>query len=283
METFEILCVTMHQKDFSKIQEMNIHSDVVFANQAEETSYQELDFDGHKAKMITTTTRGVGKNRNIALLYASGDILLFSDDDFCYYDGYDNTVMEAFCKFPKADIIIFNIDTRDSNGERVPTKIKKASVLHRWQKNPYGGPRIAIRRAAFEKNNIWFTLLFGGGALYPSGEDSKWISNALKAGMKIYLYPHSIGSVEYGQSTWYSGYNEEMYYGKGAYSKSEHSAIFRFLWFFYFSFRTAKKTKLKFSERMRWLRLGVKGYQANMSYQEYIRYVNQKTQQEKGG
>lgn len=33
MSKFELLCVTMHQKDFSKIQEMNIHSDVVFANQ----------------------------------------------------------------------------------------------------------------------------------------------------------------------------------------------------------------------------------------------------------
>lgn len=33
MSKFELLCVTMHQKDFSKLQEMNIRSDVVFANQ----------------------------------------------------------------------------------------------------------------------------------------------------------------------------------------------------------------------------------------------------------
>ena len=36
MATFEILCVTMHQNDFSKIKEMNIHSDVVFATLSEE-------------------------------------------------------------------------------------------------------------------------------------------------------------------------------------------------------------------------------------------------------
>ena len=36
MSKFEILCVTMHQKDFSKIQKMNIHSDVVFATLCEE-------------------------------------------------------------------------------------------------------------------------------------------------------------------------------------------------------------------------------------------------------
>ena len=34
MSKLEVLCVTMHQKDFSKIREMNINADVVFANQA---------------------------------------------------------------------------------------------------------------------------------------------------------------------------------------------------------------------------------------------------------
>lgn len=80
MSKFEILCVTMHQKDFSKLEEMNIHSDIVYANQCDCTSYEELEFDGHIAKMISTETRGVGKNRNIALMYASADVcsLLFS-------------------------------------------------------------------------------------------------------------------------------------------------------------------------------------------------------------
>ena len=66
MERFQILCVTMHQKDFSKIKEMNIHSDVVFANQCDETRYDTLEFEGHRAEMISTATRGVGINRNLA-------------------------------------------------------------------------------------------------------------------------------------------------------------------------------------------------------------------------
>mgnify|MGYP000166988024 CR=1 FL=1 len=33
MSTFQILCVTMNQNDFSKIKQMNIHSNVIFANQ----------------------------------------------------------------------------------------------------------------------------------------------------------------------------------------------------------------------------------------------------------
>ena len=76
MPRFEIACVTMHQKDFSKIQEMNIHSDVIFANQCDRTAYEEIAFEGHTARMISTETRGVGNNRNLALTYAKGDILL---------------------------------------------------------------------------------------------------------------------------------------------------------------------------------------------------------------
>ena len=71
MNRFEILCVTMHQNDFSKIKEMNIHSNVVFANQCDHTSFEECVINGHYAKMISTQTRGVGINRNFALAYAS--------------------------------------------------------------------------------------------------------------------------------------------------------------------------------------------------------------------
>ena len=68
MGKFEVLCVTMHQNDFSKIKEMNINVDVVFANQCDHTSYEELKFDDYTAKMISTQTRGVGINRNCMLV-----------------------------------------------------------------------------------------------------------------------------------------------------------------------------------------------------------------------
>ena len=103
MAKFEILCVTMHQTDFSKIGEMNIHSDVVFANQADRNDYAETTFDGHRARMVTTTQRGVGRNRNLALLYAEGDYLLFADDDMVYADDCPEQVVRAFEELPEAD------------------------------------------------------------------------------------------------------------------------------------------------------------------------------------
>ena len=102
MERFQILCVTMHQKDFSKIKEMNIHSDVVFANQCDETRYDTLEFEGHRAEMISTATRGVGINRNLAQSYSSGDICLIADDDLTYHDDVEQVVLGEFAAHPDA-------------------------------------------------------------------------------------------------------------------------------------------------------------------------------------
>ena len=118
MSRFEILCVTMHQKDFSKIEQMNINSDVVFANQADRTSMNELEFNGHRARMITTDTRGVGVNRNLALTYAQGEICLFADDDVTYDDDMEERVLKEFDAHPDADVIIFHFDT-DSDRKQV--------------------------------------------------------------------------------------------------------------------------------------------------------------------
>ena len=113
MERFQILCVTMHQKDFSKIKEMNIHSDVVFANQCDETRYDTLEFEGHRAEMISTATRGVGINRNLAQSYSSGDICLIADDDLTYHDDVEQVVLGEFAAHPDADVFIFHLDTTD--------------------------------------------------------------------------------------------------------------------------------------------------------------------------
>ena len=93
MPNLEILCVTMHQKDFSKIKEMNINCDVVFANQADDNRYDECEFDRYKAKMITTSTRGVGINRNLALSYASAEYCILADDDVVYDDDMKERVL----------------------------------------------------------------------------------------------------------------------------------------------------------------------------------------------
>ena len=87
MDRVEVVCVTMGQKDLTIADKMHITGDAVFGNQADGYRKETQLNAGRTLRMITTDTRGVGVNRNIALLHAAGDILLFADDDICYADG----------------------------------------------------------------------------------------------------------------------------------------------------------------------------------------------------
>ena len=113
MKKIQVLCVTMHQKDFSKIREMNISTDVVLANQADSSFCWEMTTDDMRARLVTTPERGVGKNRNTALLnmYDDCEICLIADDDMRYVDDYAQIVSRAFSELPQADALIFNIET----------------------------------------------------------------------------------------------------------------------------------------------------------------------------
>ncbi|QSX09595.1 glycosyltransferase [Alkalibacter rhizosphaerae] len=154
----EVLCVTMHQKDLKKFKEMNIQTDAVFANQAEGQNYEESIIDGHRVKMITTPYRGVGNNRNMAILHSSGDILMFADDDMVYLDGYDKGVVEAFQKLPDADMIVFRYDT-DSSRKMAP--IEKAKRVHLWNFMRYGTVSFVVKRDSLLRKNLSFTQIFG--------------------------------------------------------------------------------------------------------------------------
>lgn len=265
MSKFEILCVTMHQTDFSKIQQMNIHSDVVFANQADRTSMEELEFEGHRARMITTDTRGVGVNRNLALLYARGEICLFADDDVIYHDDMEERVLAEFDAHPDADIIIFHLDT---DSERKQIRYNKTQKLTKFGKSPWAAFRIAFRRNAVLKANTWFTTLFGGGCTFPAGEDSMWLSEAKRKGMTFYVSKETIGRVSFEVSSWFTGYDEKYYYGQGAYYQAVRPRTI-YLWMLYSILRTWNYGNMSVSEKRRWFKLGRAGYQEMISFDEW--------------
>ncbi len=268
MASFEVLCATMRQTDFSKIKSMNIRTDVVFANQADRLAYEEYEFDGNLARMITTNLRGVGKNRNISLMFAKAEICLLADDDMVYVDDYEQIVLKAFEELPTADIIIFNIVPVSHINKRKPAEITSVKRIRKWNRNPFGGPRIAFRTNSIKKANLWFTILFGGGCTYPSGEDSMWLSDARRSNLKIYAYPECIGSTDYSDSSWFEGYGQKYFFGKGAYYKVYHSR-FMLLWALYFALRTTKKAEIGLLKRIACLIDGMKAVELNMSYEEW--------------
>lgn len=204
----ETLVVTMHQEDCTLVEKMNLRSAVVVANQGETTAYEEKNLNGCNCKMISTSTRGVGVNRNLALTYASGDIIVIADDDMKYYNDYPSLVAKAFEENPQADLLIFNI-------KGCPHIHKKKKV--RWYNfMRYGAVRIAMRLTAQRMSNVWFSTMFGGGAKYSAGEDSLFLAECLKHKLKIYAVPVEIGALLNDRgSTWFNGHNEKYFYDKG--------------------------------------------------------------------
>jgi len=261
----EVLCTTMHQTDFSKIKEMNIQSNVVFANQTDRYSYEELEFDGHTARMVTTAQCGVGNNRNTALLSAKGDICLFADDDVCYVDGYAEKIIEAFREILDADVLIFNLTSQSQRKQKQNSVIKRCRL---WNILSYGTYRIAFRLDKVQKANIWFTQLFGGGCKYPSGEDSMWLLDALRKGLRIYTHPLVIGEVKQEDSTWFKGYDEEYLFGRGAWTQAALPRI-KYVMFLYYLVRLRHLTEVPIKKMIKAMCSGAKSFKQGITYKEW--------------
>ncbi len=213
--SFEVLCATMHQTDFSKIKEMNIQSNVVFANQADHTAYEEYEFDGHTAKMITTSTRGASMNRNIAIATASADVVIFADDDQIFVDGYERIVLDEFDKCPDADAIKFFVQS--TNPER-PLSYKKANTLKKATKRSIrsaGVHCLAIKRNFLLDNNIFFDVRIGPGRRIYCGEDSVFINLLIKHGAVVYHSPELVSYVKQEDSSWFHGHTEQFFISCG--------------------------------------------------------------------
>jgi len=268
MSSIEILCATMHQTDFSKIKSMNIHSDVIFANQADCNSFDELRFDDCIAKMITTQTRGVGLNRNIALLASTNDILLFADDDIFYYNDLDSHVLDAFNSFPEADVIVFGFDF-SKNGVVYKTRCPKKGKLHFYESLKFGTVSLAIRRNSLLRANISFTQMFGGGCPYSHGEDSDFIIQCYKKKLNIFAFDYVLGCTTKDSSTCFFGYDEKYFYDTGALAR--HSfGIFSYAYLFYMAFRIKKDCSLSLKQKFLWLKYGYDNFKNGKSYSDFI-------------
>lgn len=215
MSKVEVLTATMYQKNFDKIREMNIQSDVLFANQDDKYEYTEMGFNNcYKARMITTPDRGVGKNRNKALLYAEGEILLFSDEDIVYNSDYCVEIEKAYESLPDADVIIFSCNLIKNNKIFYVVK-NKTKRLHLFNALKYGTYVVSIRRNSLLKANIFFSQLFGGGCRYLAGEDSLFIRECFRKKLKIYSHEYILGNCSKDSSTWFTGYHKKYFYDKG--------------------------------------------------------------------
>jgi len=255
---FEVLVAAMKQTDVSLHKKMNLECDVIIANQCGRWGYTEESYPYGTVRMVSSATVGVGKNRNIGMAAARGDIILFADDDIVYYDSGLKGVKEAFAQLPDADVILFNIDYT-KKGVVFDRRREPVRKRHLWNALRFGACRMAIKRESIEKAGITFSTLFGGGCKYGSGEDSIFLCDCFKKGLKVYSHSYVLGACAKDTSTWFTGYNEKFFFDKGAmvacaFPKTKHFMKL------YFACKYRKRTDISIKNILSLINSGMKDY-----------------------
>lgn len=210
--TLQLLVAAVNKEALELAQEMQLDSDAIIVSQCDHYSYEELQYKGHEVRYFAMAERGVGLSRNTSLLRADADIILFADEDIVYTEGYQEAVLQEFAKHPEADMLLFNVNAVPGRETYHTDSFGRV----RWYNcGRYPTYSFAVKREKIHKNNITFSLLFGGGAKYSNGEDSLFIRDCLKNGLKVYKVPVTIGAEKERPSTWFQGYNEKFFFDRG--------------------------------------------------------------------
>lgn len=195
--------------------EMNIQTNAIIVNQNNDVfSFENHTINNHRCRIFNMIEKGVGLSRNNALMRAKDDILVMADDDEVFVDGYEKLIHDAYEKYPDADMIVFDVRIHDNEG--VSNRVNKSGKVNFFNALKYGTVTFTFKREAILKSNTCFSLLFGGGARYMSGEDSIFISELLRKGLKIYSCTDVIADVYNHESSWFTGYSEEYLIHRGA-------------------------------------------------------------------
>jgi hypothetical protein len=205
------LVVTVGQKDCLLAEKMNLRTDAVIGNQGDGEGYVEFDYNGSRIQMVSTAMRGVGINRNTVFMRAAADICVWADDDMTFLDGYETVVREWFERLPQADILVFNLQ----GGKTGRHKNTRVRTINRFNYARYGAARLAVRRERVCFAGVMFNTMFGGGCRYSCGEDTLFLRECLRKGLKIVAVPAALASIQDGDSTWFDGYTDKYFFDKG--------------------------------------------------------------------
>lgn len=258
----EFIVATTGQENLNFAKKMNLQAPTVITNQCGRYQIHQED----NIVMVGTPTCGVGVNRNIGINLTDAEYALITDDDMVFYDNAIDILNQALGLHPDADVIIFGFDyVKDS--KIVRKRMQKSEQVKLYNCLNYGICCALVKISSIRKNNISFTMLFGGGCLYGSGEDSLFYLECVRKKMKIYTYAESVGMNQYRESTWFKGYNDKFFYDKGAWIACAFPKI-KFLMICYFTMRFKKRSNLTVGTIIKRLSQGTKGYKKLVAYEE---------------
>lgn len=210
--SLQVLVSAVGQEVSTLAEKMHLESDAIIINQTDCFAFQEYEYAGKKISCYSFAEKGVGLSRNNALLRATADIVLFSDEDIVYDKGYEERILEEFKKHPEADMLLFNMRVGEARATYYTEQFHR---VHIWNAGRYPTYSFAVRREKLHAAHVTFSLLFGGGAKYSNGEDSLFLKDCLTCRFKVYAVPVTIGTEVERESTWFNGYHEKFFTDRG--------------------------------------------------------------------
>lgn len=214
----EVLLAIMNLKDEIEYRNLlkqdNITGKVVAINQVKEKGF---NIENGDTRIFSYKEVGASNSRNKLVEKAEGDICIFADNDTVFVDNYEEIIKKEYEKNPEADIIIFFAENQNSNREK-NKRIgnKKINNLNLMKIRTY---EITMKKQTLDKirnENLKFDTNFGPGGIFKKGEETIFISELLKMGMKIYSIDKKISTSRNEESTWFTGFNEKFLFDQGA-------------------------------------------------------------------
>lgn len=211
----QVLMSVMNSKDpIEYIKKANITSNYILVNQITKNNINLTNTKiNNNKKIISLFDKGLSKSRNIAIDNATDDIVLLSDDDVKYVSSYEKIIEKAYEKYPEADIIAFVVEHENKKNEKNVLKEGKIGLIKSMK---ISSVQISFRLNSIKENNIKFDKNFGAGSDFFCGEENIFLFDCIKAGLKIYYVPIKIGIIKYSESTWFNGFNEQLFKTQGA-------------------------------------------------------------------
>ena len=250
-QSLEVLLsiLKLHKKDLKK---MNITTPCTVINQCNKQNYEKyLNYDIYNYNEL-----GTAKSRNRGLQHIKKDIIALCDDDVIYKEDFEKIIIQEFEKHPESDIITFNLDSP----YRKTKMNKKNKRLHIYNILKYSSSRIVFRKSSILNKYIKFNELFGPGAIYTSGEDTLFLVDSLKSGLKIYASTKNIGTVNHIHSSWFKGYNDKYFFDKGALFTAISHTFRHFLFVQYLLRNREVLTNISFIKAYHLMKLGSYDY-----------------------
>ena len=271
MKQLEVLMSVMHQSDFSIAYKSKIESDLLIVNQCDMNRYDEIEVDGHRWRMISTTERGLSKSRNLALDNAEGDICLLCDDDETFVPGYAEAILKAYEEIGDAGAVVFNVERINYTMKKSYYKITQIREAPKYR--GYSRQMLSFDLEKIRAKGIRMSERFGSGTQWGGGEEILFEEDIRRNGMKLYEHPFTIATVDYaGGSAWFQGYDEKYFYNLGAFIgyQFRRKPLLRELRILLTCYRLRREKKLSTLKKIRWMHVGGRQFKKDVPFAVYM-------------